>query len=373
MFTEVIPACFDIGRKTLLYEYTWLESVLNDIDNMNFSHRSRFGDELHDQVGAVIQELENLRTFAICTAGSHGKLVVGETWWFGRRKSMIMTNLPSPIDVCCRFEEALRKATSEIRRALKKRKKDNECLSKAVSKLQDTMEIFRPKIVKAYGYLSTHLSIELLQLQEDDNSIGSFPWTELFCSFWRGMRNLIYQDEGEGHGQFWLPVKVPLEALTGINGCLLRFLLQDGSRIEVPTTADCNALMCHFASAFVRAAYFSYSWRWMWMDDKDDQMDQKTLSVEEFVIVMDLLKQVMPKTPEAIDTCIQILRASNSLIEPVVYDFVHLLIPYGADRIGFEFTTFRAGLIWLITFLTNAPDVYDDDDGDDVKLHWLVN
>ncbi|KAL3500755.1 hypothetical protein ACH5RR_039848, partial [Cinchona calisaya] len=76
----------------------------------------------------------------------------------------------------------------------------------------------------------------------------------------------------------------------------------------------------------------------------------------------------MPKTPQAIHLCILHLRAEGSLRSVIVaYPFVHFLIPDDADRNGLVMTTFRGGLTFLIIFLANAPDLYDDD-RDDVKM-----
>ncbi|KAL3500752.1 hypothetical protein ACH5RR_039845 [Cinchona calisaya] len=343
-----------------LYDPFWFKSVLKEIDDLRSSYKSRFGDELWDQVLVVVKELEHLETFAVCTAAFERKQVVGED---------ALRKATSPFDVCFHFEDALRKAICEIERTLQQSfrngeesKMDNvECLSQAVSKLRDTMEIFRPKIVEAYAHLSTTpfapqrnflLLPELIKCTNVD------------------LNNLVHQyEEQKGHHQLQLPESVwlPVKALARINASLVVFLCH--IEITVRNVPKCSAFLGHFASVFLRAAYFFYSWRWM-RTDGNDQMDHLKGKEE----IVDLLKQVMPKTPQDIGLCIHFLRASKFFgnnkslqTENVAYHFVHFLIPNDADRNGLVMTTFRKGLAWLIIFLTDAPDLYDDD-RDDVKM-----
>ncbi|KAL3500748.1 hypothetical protein ACH5RR_039841 [Cinchona calisaya] len=350
----------------LLYEHTWLESVLEEIDDL-MSDKSIFGDELWDQILVVVEELERLRTFALCTARFDGKQVVGEKpSKFWRRERMNKTDLPDPIDVCCHFEDALRKATSEIRRAPKQSfgtgpgigkesKMDNECLIQAVSKLRDTMKVFRPKIVEAYA----HLSSTCFPPEKEHMINWDFlVLLDLIKSANFDLKNLVdrYEEEKE-HDQFQLPESVWLsvKALARINASLFKFLRL--IQITTPTNPNCIAFLNHFACVFVRAAYFSYSWRWM-RTDGNDQMDHQKGKEE----IVDLLKQVMPKSPEAIDLCIGFLRSNESFSRGIVaYNFVGFLIPDDADRNGLVMPTFRDGLADLIIFVIQELDLYDND------------
>ncbi|KAL3500753.1 hypothetical protein ACH5RR_039846 [Cinchona calisaya] len=341
--------------KMPIYEPYWLKSVLKEIRSL----RSRFRDELWDQVLVVVKELDHLETFALCTAVLETKQVVsGET---------------GPIDVCYHFEDALRKATSEIRRAPKQSigtgkesKMDNECLSQAVSKLRDTMEVFRPKIVEAYAHLSTTPFAP-----ERDHMINRdfLLLPDLIQYTCVDLNNLVDQyKEEKGRDQFQLPESVWLsvKALARINNALFMFLRDiSWTSIEhcIRTNPKCIAFLSHFASVFVRAAYFSYSWSWM-RTDGNGQVDHQKGKEE----IVDLLKQVMPKSPRVIDLCFHFLRAckffgnNKSLqTENVTYRFVHFLIPNDVDRNELVMTTFRKGLAWLIIFLTDEPDLYDDD------------
>ncbi|KAL3500756.1 hypothetical protein ACH5RR_039849 [Cinchona calisaya] len=128
-----------------------------------------------------------------------------------------------PIDVCSHFEDAMRKAISDIRYALKLSfgtgKKGK--LSKAVSKLRDTMEVFRPKIVEAYAHLSP------IRFPEELVIFWPFVYlSELIKSAYIDLNILVDQyEEEKGHNQFQLPESVWLsvKALARINNSLNHF------------------------------------------------------------------------------------------------------------------------------------------------------
>ncbi|KAL3500761.1 hypothetical protein ACH5RR_039854 [Cinchona calisaya] len=393
MLKKTIRACLKISTsKTLLYDYTWIDCILEELNSMWFT-KSSIGNKLWDEVNEVIEELERLRTFAICTAVSHGKQVLWKKdWVFGSRK--MTENIPDPIDVFCHFEKALKKATREIRRASRKKKivlvfggqnrrrRENKRLSLAVSELRDTMAVFRPKMVEAYDNLSSSS-----HFQRWDRNHWDFLWKELSGAVHGDLTNLVFYDQyhREQGRKFrlavsiWQSVKAPFEGLVKMHDSLLLFLdkILPGDAI-VPTTAKakCNDLLDHFESVFVRAAYFSYTWWWMGTDNDhdDERMDGEGEGFGN--VVMDLLKRVMPKTTEAIDLCIQVLRASMSFTtssgqtKNVVAGYlVHLLIPQmeqekevGNGQVLTNINTFRKGLAWLITFLIDAPDLYHQND-----------